>query len=59
MRKTTARILGLLVTIAALSTAAPRVEAQDQACTLLCIQGYHCCVQGNNQTCVPDSQACK
>ena len=60
MRKTTARILGLLVTIAALSTAAPRVEAQDtRACTLACIQGYHCCVQGNNQTCVPQTQACK
>jgi hypothetical protein len=58
MRKNVARILGLLVTVFALSTLAPRVEAQDKACTLLCIQGYHCCVHGNNQTCVPDSQAC-
>jgi len=48
----------LLITIFALSTLAPRVEAQDRACTLLCIQGYHCCVHGNNQTCVPDSQNC-
>jgi hypothetical protein len=58
MRKNAARILGLLVTVFALSTAAPRVEAQDRACTLLCIQGYHCCVHGNNQTCIPESQAC-
>jgi len=58
MRKNAARILGLLVTLFALSSV-PRVEAQEQACTLLCIQGYHCCVQGNNQTCVPESQACK
>jgi hypothetical protein len=58
MRKNTARILGLLVTLFALSSV-PRVEAQDRACTLFCIQGYHCCVQGNNQTCVPQTQACK
>jgi hypothetical protein len=57
MRKNAARILGLLVTVFALSTATPRAEAQ-KACTLLCIQGYHCCVHGNNDTCVPDSQAC-
>jgi hypothetical protein len=58
MRKTTARILGLLVTIAALTTATPKVNAQQRACTLLCIQGYHCCVQGNNETCIPQDQAC-
>jgi hypothetical protein len=58
MRKNAARILGLLVTVFALSATAPRVEAQDRACTLFCIQGYHCCVHGNNQTCVPNSQAC-
>ncbi len=28
------------------------------ACNLLCIQGYHCCVQGNQATCIPNSQAC-
>jgi hypothetical protein len=62
MRKTTARILGLLLTIVALTAAAPKVEATQDAktaCTLLCIQGYHCCVQGSNQTCVPETQACK
>jgi hypothetical protein len=58
MGKTTARILGMLVTVAALTAATPKVEAQ-KACTLLCIQGYHCCVQGNKDTCVPESQACK
>jgi hypothetical protein len=58
MRKNAARILGLLVTVFALSTPAPKVEAQTGACTLLCIQGYHCCVHGSNQTCVPNSQAC-
>jgi hypothetical protein len=58
MRKNAARILGLLVTVFALSTSAPKVEAQNGACTLLCIQGYHCCVQGNKDTCVPDSQPC-
>ena len=58
MRKTTARILGLLVTVAALTTATPKVQAAQRACTLLCIQGYHCCVQGNSQSCIPQSQAC-
>jgi hypothetical protein len=57
MRKNIARILGLLVTLFALSSV-PRVEAQNKACTLLCIQGYHCCVQGSNETCVPETQAC-
>lgn len=59
MRKTTARILGLLFTLAALTTATPKVDAAQRACTLLCIQGYHCCIQGSNETCVPQSQACK
>ncbi|HSS51809.1 MAG TPA: hypothetical protein VLX28_22945 [Thermoanaerobaculia bacterium] len=34
-------------------------SSHAQACTLLCIQGYHCCIHGNNQTCIPDSEACK
>jgi len=58
MRKNAARILGLLVTVFALSTSAPRVEAQNRACTLFCIQGYHCCVHGNTQTCIPHSENC-
>ena len=59
MRKTAARILGLLVTIAALTSATPKIEAADPACTLLCIQGYHCCIQGSHPTCVPDAQTCE
>lgn len=58
MGKTTARILGMLITVAALTAATPKVEAAQRACTLLCIQGYHCCVNGNNETCVPQAQAC-
>ena len=58
MRKNAARILGLLVTVFALSTPVHKAEAAGSACTLLCIQGYHCCVHGNNDTCVPDSQPC-
>jgi hypothetical protein len=58
MRKTTARILGILITVAALTAATPKAEAAGTACTLLCIQGYHCCVNGGNQTCVPQSEAC-
>lgn len=57
MRKNAARILGLLITVFALAAPAHKSEAAG-ACTLLCIQGYHCCVQGQNQTCVPNSQAC-
>ena len=58
MRKNAARILGLLITVLALAAPAHKSEAASGACTLLCIQGYHCCVQGNNDTCVPDSQPC-
>lgn len=58
MRKNAARILGLLATVFALSTTAPHRVSAQQACTLLCIQGYHCCVQGSHDTCVPDSQPC-
>jgi hypothetical protein len=58
MRKNAARILGLLVTVFALATPAHKSEAASGACTLLCIQGYHCCVHGSNQTCIPDSQNC-
>ena len=54
MGKTAARILGLLVTVAAITAATPKVEAAKSACTLFCIQGYHCCVQGNHPTCVPE-----
>jgi hypothetical protein len=59
MRKNTVRILGLLATVAVLSIPTPKVASAATACNLACIQGYHCCVQGNNPTCVPDSEACK
>jgi hypothetical protein len=59
MRKTAARILGLLFTVVALTAATPKAEAAKTACNLLCIQGYHCCVQGNKPTCVPETEACK
>jgi uncharacterized membrane protein len=58
MRKTTGRILGMLLTVAALSAATPKAEAAKTACTLFCIQGYHCCVQGNTQSCIPQTEAC-
>jgi uncharacterized membrane protein len=58
MRKTTGRILGMLITVAALTAATPKAEAAKTACTLLCIQGYHCCVNGSNQSCIPQTEAC-
>lgn len=58
MRKNAARILGLLVTVFALSVPSHKVEAASTACNLLCIQGDHCCVRGGTATCVPNSQAC-
>lgn len=36
---------------------APATPAQH-ACNLLCIQGYHCCVVGNNSECIPNDQSC-
>jgi hypothetical protein len=64
MRKYILRGAGLLLVIGSLLGIAPtaKVEAQTCACTLQCIQGYHCCtdVAGGQcrQTCIPDSQAC-
>jgi hypothetical protein len=57
MKKLTPLLLALgLACTALLSVPVP---SHAQACTLLCIQGYHCCVHGNNETCIPDSEACK
>jgi len=51
-------LLGLALT-AGLLGGTPRAESQ-QACTLLCIQGYHCCVNhGGTQSCVPESEPCR
>ena len=59
MRNIKLGIVGLALTVCALLSGAPRAESQ-QACTLLCIQGYHCCVNpGGQQSCVPESQPCK
>ncbi|HEY3571500.1 MAG TPA: hypothetical protein VGP73_26480 [Thermoanaerobaculia bacterium] len=54
MRKNAARILGLLITVLALAAPSHKAEAASGACTLLCVQGYHCVVQGDTQTCVPN-----
>ena len=51
--------LGLALTAIALLSGSSRVESQ-QACTLLCIQGYHCCVSHDGtQSCIPESERCK
>jgi len=33
-------------------------EPAQHACNLLCIQGYHCCVVGNQSECIPNDQSC-
>ena len=58
-KKLTLGLFGFALSTIALLSSAPPAQSQQQACTLLCIQGYHCCVQGNNQTCIPDSEPCK
>jgi hypothetical protein len=57
MKRIRLGLLGLALTATALLSSPPRAESQT-ACTLLCIQGYHCCVNGNHQSCIPDSQSC-
>jgi len=57
-KKITLGVFGLALSTIALLGSAPKAESQ-QACTLFCIQGYHCCIQGSNQTCVPLSEECK
>jgi hypothetical protein len=58
MKKLTPLLFALGLSCTALVSVPVPSHAQT-ACTLLCIQGYHCCVHGNNQQCVPDSQPCK
>jgi len=58
MKKLTPLLLALGLSCTALLSVPVATHAQT-ACTLLCIQGYHCCVQGNHQECVPDAQPCK
>ena len=53
-------LLGLALTATALLSIPSRAESQQQACTLLCIQVYHCCVDHNGtQSCIPESEPCK
>jgi hypothetical protein len=57
MKKLTPLLLALGLSCTALLSVPVKSHAQT-ACTLLCIQGYHCCVNGSHQGCVPDSQPC-
>lgn len=59
MKKLTPLLLALGLSCTALLSVPAASHAQKTACTLLCIQGYHCCVHGNNQECIPESQPCK
>jgi len=56
MKKLTPLLFALGLSCAALVSVPRPVHAQ--ACTLLCIQGYHCCVKGSHQSCIPNSQPC-
>jgi len=57
-KKLTFGLFGFALSTMALLSSVPKAESQQRACTLFCIQGYHCCVQGNNQSCIPNSQSC-
>jgi hypothetical protein len=51
--------LGIALSTLAAFSGAHKAQAQPQACTLLCIQGYHCCVSHDgSQSCIPESQPC-
>jgi hypothetical protein len=56
MRKITLRIVGLLLTLIALASSAPRLQAQT-ICPL-CIIGDKCCIQGNHARCIPEARPC-
>lgn len=51
------RTLGLLVTFAALASGTSMAEPVDPICPF-CIQGYKCCIQGNQASCIPESRPC-
>ena len=57
MRRAALRIVGLLVTLSALASVAPRVQAQEPICPF-CIIGYKCCIQGGNARCIPETKPC-
>ena len=62
MRRLTFRIVGLLLTLFALASVAPQVQAQQarermRMCPF-CIPGSRCCVYENSQRCVPETKPC-
>lgn len=57
MRKITLRIAGLILTLAALASSAPLVQAQEPLCPF-CAIGYKCCIQGTQAKCIPNSASC-
>jgi hypothetical protein len=58
-KKLTLGLFACALSTIALLSSAPPAESQ-QACTLFCIQGYHCCVShAGKQSCIPLSEECK
>lgn len=57
MRRITLRIVGLLLTLSALASSAPLVQAQEPICPF-CIIGHKCCIKGNNARCIPEANPC-
>jgi hypothetical protein len=55
MRKNVLRIVGLLLTLAALTTGT--AKAVDPICPL-CIIGYQCCIHGQQAQCIPATHPC-
>jgi hypothetical protein len=51
------RLGSLVLVLAATLSTAPRTEAA-KVCNLLCIQGFHCCIEHGSPTCVPETQPC-
>ncbi|HEY9420802.1 MAG TPA: hypothetical protein VIW92_05270 [Thermoanaerobaculia bacterium] len=56
MRRNALRIFGLFFTLATLVTAIPRAQAQT-ICPV-CIEGYKCCIKGDNARCIPENRNC-
>ncbi len=57
MRRIMLRLGSLVLVLAATLSTAPRTEAA-KVCNLLCIQGFHCCIEHGSPTCVPETQPC-
>lgn len=52
------RTLGLLVTFAALASGASVAQPVDPICPF-CIEGYKCCIKGQQATCIPQADVCR